>query len=76
MVANGDIFAFLLQTACQQFGHVVRCELMTDSIGRSYGEAEVEFANKSAALDCIAKLDNEVADGNCRIIGLWLVCFL
>lgn len=36
---------------------------MTDRIGRSYGEAEVEFATKAAALDCIAKLDNEVADG-------------
>lgn len=34
-----------------------------DRSGRSFGEAEVEFANKASALECIAKLDNEIADG-------------
>lgn len=34
-----------------------------DRTGRSFGEAEVEFAQKSSALDCVARLDNEVADG-------------
>ncbi|KAG0734688.1 hypothetical protein G6F35_011110 [Rhizopus arrhizus] len=32
-------------------------------MGDSFGEAEVEFSSKSAALDCIAKLDNVKADG-------------
>ena len=32
-------------------------------MGESFGEAEVEFSTKSAALDCIAKLDNIKADG-------------
>lgn len=34
-----------------------------DRRGRSFGEAEVEFAQRSGALECIARLDNEVADG-------------
>ncbi|KAI7868714.1 hypothetical protein BDF14DRAFT_1790031 [Spinellus fusiger] len=52
-----------VKTACSQFGPVVRCEVLTDRAGRSYGEAEVEFTAKSSALDCIAQMDNEVADG-------------
>ncbi|KAF7730441.1 hypothetical protein EC973_002248 [Apophysomyces ossiformis] len=52
-----------VKTACSQFGSVLSCEVLTDRAGRSFGEAEVEFANKTAALDCIAKLDNEIADG-------------
>ncbi|KAI9494389.1 hypothetical protein BDB00DRAFT_787227 [Zychaea mexicana] len=52
-----------VKTACQQFGPVVRCDVMVDHAGRSFGEAEVEFGTKAAALDCVSKLDNEVADG-------------
>ncbi|KAI9011947.1 hypothetical protein CLU79DRAFT_771338 [Phycomyces nitens] len=52
-----------VRTACLQFGPVLRCEVLTDRMGRSFGEAEVEFTTKSAALDCIAQMDNEVADG-------------
>jgi RNA recognition motif-containing protein len=51
------------KTACSQFGEVIGCEVFYDRTGRSVGEAEVEFATKVAALDCIAKLDNESADG-------------
>lgn len=36
---------------------------MRNREGRSFGEAEVEFSTKSAALDCIARLDNQLADG-------------
>ncbi|KAI7853984.1 hypothetical protein BDC45DRAFT_509539 [Circinella umbellata] len=52
-----------VKTACQQFGQVVRCDVLVDHSGRSFGEAEIEFGNKASALDCISKLDNEVADG-------------
>ncbi|CAO3617973.1 unnamed protein product [Cunninghamella blakesleeana] len=50
-------------TACSQFGEVIGCEVFTDRSGRSIGEAEVEFSTKSAAFECISKLDNETADG-------------
>jgi RNA recognition motif-containing protein len=36
---------------------------LRDRGGRSFGEAEVEFSTKSAALDCIAQLDNQLVDG-------------
>ncbi|KAL0084256.1 hypothetical protein J3Q64DRAFT_1746733 [Phycomyces blakesleeanus] len=52
-----------VRTACLQFGPVLRCEVLTDRMGRSFGEAEVEYSTKTAALDCIAQMDNEVADG-------------
>ncbi|KAI8340569.1 hypothetical protein BC941DRAFT_370878 [Chlamydoabsidia padenii] len=52
-----------VRTACSQFGDVIGCEVFYDRRGRSVGEAEVEFASKASALDCIAKLDNESADG-------------
>ncbi|KAI8098602.1 uncharacterized protein BX664DRAFT_3263 [Halteromyces radiatus] len=52
-----------IKTACSQFGEVIGCEVFYDRNGRSVGEAEVEFASKASALDCIAKLDNEEADG-------------
>jgi hypothetical protein len=39
-------------------------------MGDSFGEAEVEFSSKIAALDCIAKLDNVKADGKSIIISL------
>lgn len=59
----------LQKTACSQFGEVIGCEVFYDRTGRSVGEAEVEFATKAAALDCIAKLDNESADGKSDKIG-------
>ncbi|KAI9320184.1 hypothetical protein BX666DRAFT_1811651, partial [Dichotomocladium elegans] len=52
-----------IRMICSQFGQVSQCEVLLDRAGRSLGEAEVEFMHRSAALDCIAKLDNEVADG-------------
>ncbi|KAI8143264.1 hypothetical protein BJV82DRAFT_612014 [Fennellomyces sp. T-0311] len=48
---------------CQQFGQISHCEVAVDRTGRSFGEAEVEFVQKQSALECITKLDNEVADG-------------
>ena len=59
----GFVNLYFYQTACQQFGQVIRCEVLVDHSGRSFGEAEIEFGNKASALDCISKLDNEVADG-------------
>ncbi|ORY96690.1 hypothetical protein BCR43DRAFT_474543 [Syncephalastrum racemosum] len=52
-----------VRAACMQFGQVLHCEVMTDRAGRSYGEAEVEFASKASAAECASKLDNEIADG-------------
>ncbi|CDS12865.1 hypothetical protein LRAMOSA05049 [Lichtheimia ramosa] len=59
-----------IRMICAQFGQVSHCEVLVDRTGRSFGEAEVEFTQKSAALDCIHKLDNEVADG--RILRVTL----
>jgi hypothetical protein len=36
---------------------------LRNKVGQSLGEAEVEFSTKSAALDCIAVLDNREVDG-------------
>ncbi|KAI8988009.1 hypothetical protein BDF20DRAFT_300807 [Mycotypha africana] len=47
----------------EPFGHILRCEVMRDRFGRSYGEAEVEFSKKHFALDAIAMLDNKMCDG-------------
>ncbi|KAI7900742.1 uncharacterized protein BX663DRAFT_516355 [Cokeromyces recurvatus] len=47
----------------EQFGNILHCEVLRDRAGRSFGEAEVEFSTKSAALDCIAMMDNQLADG-------------
>lgn len=44
-------------------GNILRCDVLRDRSGRSFGEAEIEFSTKSAALDCIAQLDNQMADG-------------
>ncbi|KAI9488613.1 hypothetical protein BDB00DRAFT_847588 [Zychaea mexicana] len=57
--ANADDIRMI----CAQFGQVSHCEVAVDQTGRSFGEAEVEFVQKQSALDCINKLDNEVADG-------------
>ena len=54
---------------CEVFGNVLKCEVLRDRMGNSFGEAEVEFSSKSAALDCIAKLDNVKADGKSIIIS-------
>jgi hypothetical protein len=42
---------------------------LRDRHGRSFGEAEIEYSTKNAALDCIARLDNQMADGKFRLIG-------
>ncbi len=52
-----------LQIVCEDFGNVLRCEVLRNRMGESFGEAEVEFSTKSAALNCVAKLDNIKADG-------------
>ncbi|KAG1045309.1 hypothetical protein G6F43_011297 [Rhizopus delemar] len=52
-----------VRLVCEDFGNVLKCEVLRDRMGNSFGEAEVEFSSKSAALDCIAKLDNVKADG-------------
>ncbi|CAO3690813.1 unnamed protein product [Rhizopus stolonifer] len=52
-----------IRLVCEDFGNVLRCEVLRNRMGDSFGEAEVEFSTKSAALDCIAKLDNVKADG-------------
>ena len=51
----------------EDFGNVLNCEVLRDRQGRSFGEAEIEFSSKDAALDCIAALDNRLADG--RYLG-------
>ncbi|OBZ84826.1 hypothetical protein A0J61_07134 [Choanephora cucurbitarum] len=53
-----------VEIALEEFGNILHCEVLRDRMGRSFGEAEVEFSSKSAALDCIARLDNQMADGN------------
>lgn len=45
------------------FGHILSCEVLRKRDGSSYGEAEVEFSTRKAAMDCIARLDNQMADG-------------
>ncbi|KAI8355551.1 hypothetical protein BD560DRAFT_449503 [Blakeslea trispora] len=57
--ANSDDVAIALE----EFGNILHCEVLRDRMGRSFGEAEVEFSSKNAALDCIARLDNQMADG-------------
>ncbi|KAG1336723.1 hypothetical protein G6F63_009397 [Rhizopus arrhizus] len=52
-----------VRLVCEDFGNVLKCEVLRNRMGDSFGEAEVEFSSKSAALDCIAKLDNVKADG-------------
>ncbi|CAO0793721.1 unnamed protein product [Mucor circinelloides] len=54
----------------ENFGNVLNCEVLRDRQGRSFGEAEIEFSSKDAALDCIAALDNQLADG--RILRIIL----
>ncbi|KAI9281614.1 hypothetical protein BY458DRAFT_499114 [Sporodiniella umbellata] len=52
-----------IRLVCEDFGNVLKCEVLRNRMGDSFGEAEVEFSTKNAALDCIAKLDNAKADG-------------
>ncbi|KAI8337283.1 hypothetical protein BC941DRAFT_353261 [Chlamydoabsidia padenii] len=51
-----------VQMSCTMFGPVIRCDLIRDRLGRSCGEAEVEFLERTSALDCVAKFDNEYVD--------------
>ncbi|KAI8641565.1 hypothetical protein BD408DRAFT_418026 [Parasitella parasitica] len=46
----------------EEFGNVLSCEVLRDRQGRSFREAEIEFSTKDAALDCIAQMDNRLAD--------------
>jgi hypothetical protein len=48
---------------------VINCELAVDRSGRSLGEAEVEFAQKSAAVQAVQQLDGELADGKWDVCG-------
>ncbi|ORY93884.1 hypothetical protein BCR43DRAFT_526314 [Syncephalastrum racemosum] len=59
-----------IQMICSQFGQVNHCDVLVDRNGVSFGEAEVEFALKSSAMDCIRRLDHEIADG--RILRVTL----
>ncbi|OAD76727.1 hypothetical protein PHYBLDRAFT_185834 [Phycomyces blakesleeanus NRRL 1555(-)] len=59
-----------VKTVCAYFGHILQCKILLDRSGRSYGEAEIEFAHKSSALDCVAKMDNGIADG--RVLRVML----
>jgi hypothetical protein len=52
-----------VMVSCEVFGKITSCDVLRDKNGLSYGEAEIKFSTKTAALDCIAKLDNEYADG-------------
>ncbi|CEP12399.1 hypothetical protein [Parasitella parasitica] len=53
-----------VRIAVERFGNVLSCEVLRDRQGRSFGEAEIEFSTKDAALDCIAQMDNQLADGH------------
>ena len=55
-----------MKVACESFGSILHCEVLRDRFGNSFGEAEIEFSTKAAALDCISKLDNALADGKIR----------
>lgn len=59
-----------LETSLEVFGHILSCEVLRKRDGSSYGEAEVEFSTRKAAMDCIARLDNQMADG--RILRVLL----
>ncbi|KAI8578080.1 hypothetical protein K450DRAFT_248926 [Umbelopsis ramanniana AG] len=59
-----------VRMAFLSFGEVLNCELAVDRSGRSLGEAEVEFAHKSAAVQAVQQLDGELADG--RVLRLSL----
>ncbi|KAI9019529.1 hypothetical protein CLU79DRAFT_757674 [Phycomyces nitens] len=59
-----------VKTACAYFGHILQSNILLDRSGRSHGEAEVEFAHKASALDCVAKMDNGIADG--RVLRVML----
>ncbi|KAF7727584.1 hypothetical protein EC973_007345 [Apophysomyces ossiformis] len=52
-----------VKAACAPFGPVAHCEIFVDRSGHPCGEAEVEFMHSASALECVAKLDREIADG-------------
>ncbi|KAI8878742.1 hypothetical protein K501DRAFT_287714 [Backusella circina FSU 941] len=60
---DAHITADDVKVSCGVFGKITSCDVLRDRNGLSYGEAEIKFSTKTAALDCIAKLDNEYADG-------------
>jgi hypothetical protein len=61
---NPCLFYFYeMQMFLDGFGQILECEILKNRAGHSFGEAEVLFDSKAAALECIAKLDNQMADG-------------
>ncbi|GAN08408.1 hypothetical protein MAM1_0203d07919 [Mucor ambiguus] len=49
--------------ACSMFGPILSCDMLLDPMGRPLNEAEIEFMFADSAKECVAKLDNTLADG-------------
>ncbi|KAI9470049.1 MAG: hypothetical protein EXX96DRAFT_492122 [Benjaminiella poitrasii] len=49
--------------ACSIFGPILSCDMLLDPMGRPLNEAEIEFMYPESAKECVAKLDNQLADG-------------
>ncbi|KAF1799450.1 hypothetical protein V8B55DRAFT_1538632 [Mucor lusitanicus] len=49
--------------ACSMFGPILSCDMLLDPMGRPLNEAEIEFMHADSAKECVAKLDNNLADG-------------
>lgn len=45
------------------FGPILSCDMLLDPMGRPLNEAEIEFMHADSAKECVAKLDNNLADG-------------
>jgi RNA recognition motif-containing protein len=56
------------------FGPILSCDILLDAMGRPLNEAEIEFLYPNSAEECVAKLDNGMADGKkVKSIGnLWI----
>lgn len=52
------------QEACSTFGPILSCDILLDPMERPLNEAEIEFLYPNSAEECVAKLDNSIADGN------------
>ncbi|OMH81699.1 THO complex subunit 4C [Zancudomyces culisetae] len=59
-----------VRTCFRQFGALVSCQLLYDSGGKSTGNAELVYKNKSEAIEAIKQLNNIVADGRTLIVQL------
>ncbi|KAI8976204.1 hypothetical protein BDB01DRAFT_803693 [Pilobolus umbonatus] len=49
--------------ACRMFGPIISCDMLMDAMQRPLSEAEVEFLYPESAKECVANLDNQLADG-------------